>query len=423
MIFERLGALCTELSKAATRLAASGASHANAEAANSPGASSAPAVPSHPVPAPTSVTFAHPASAYGGTNIFPEGWTFIQALVSATWPDGDTGKMRHGKSAWNALADDIDDASSKYISTLLQPLEGFVAPDIAAIAAKTSWFEPEAKALSDGCRRVAASCGEYADYVDEAHEESNRELREFLITSIAAIGISALLTPFTAGISDLVGGAAVAADAAITAGRVSLTLGRLAARVAPLLVRLGEASRAGSGAESLAGKAAIFAGKSAATTSLWSASSVVGDYLVNGSAANPQRDIEYSVAAGVLGETGKAAGEALSAGARSAMTGSARAATRVLIDDIPDASRGPAETAALSGPKHSAGPTPLKVTVTAAGIKALADATGLGSGALVGQAVTTGVEPEKLPADMLKDGIQGLIPVLKPPGLHAVRIP
>jgi hypothetical protein len=420
-IFDGLGDLCSALSQTAAALGASAVSHANAEAANTTGSTQ----PSHGIPDPTpavNVEFAHPASAYGGTNILPQGWVFIQDLVSATWPDGDTGKMRHGKAVWNALADDIDSARVRYISTLLDPLQGFQAPDIAAITSTTSVLAPGAKQLAEACRTLGTGCGEYADAVDKAHQDAGAELAEFVITSAAAIGLSLLLTPLTAGVSDLVGGAAVAADAAVTAGEVSSTLGVLVARVAPLLVKLGEISRASAGLSSFGAKAVIFAGKSLAVSTVWGAASVGGDYAVNGSAATPGQDLLYSVVAGGVGSIAVAGGEALSTAAKDAMTGTARAGARSAVEDLPKAGGAPAaDNAPLNGPRHSAGRTPLKVTVTTGGIKAGTFAVGTAAGSVAGQASTTGVSGNDLPGDVTKDELQGLVPILEPGGLHVAK--
>ena len=418
-IFDGLGDLCSALSNAAATLGASAVSHANAESANSTGST----LPSHGIPDPTpavDVGFAHPASVYGGTNILPQGWVFIQDLVSATWPDGDTGKMRHGKGVWNALADHIDSARVRYVSTLLDPLQGFKAPDIAAITSKTSVFAPAAKQLANACRDLATACGEYADSVDKAHQDAGSDLAEFVITSAAAIGLSALLTPLTAGVSDLVGGAAVAADAAVTAGEVNSVLGVLVARVAPLLVRLGEFSRAPAGLTTFAAKLALFAGKSAAVSSVWSAATVYGDVAVNGASANPGEDITYSFIAGSVGSVVAKGGELLGDVAKDAMTGTAPAGARAAVEVIPEVGDGPAaDSASLTGPRHSAGRTPLKVIVTTAGIKASTNVVGTVAGAVAGQAATSGVSPKDLPADSVKDEIQDLIPVLEHGGLHA----
>ena len=418
-IFDGLGNLCSVLSNAAATLGASAVSHANAESANSTGST----LPLHGIPDPTpavDVGFAHPASAYGGTNILPQGWVFIQDLVSATWPDGDTGKMRHGKGVWNALADDIDSARVRYISTLLDPLQGFKAPDIAAITSKTSEYAPAAKQLANACRDLATVCGEYADSVDKAHQGVESALKEFLITSVVAIELSAVLTPLTAGVSDLVGGAAVAADAAVTAGEVNSVLGALVARVAPLLVRLGEASKGEAGLSTFLAKLALFAGKSAAVSSVWSAATVYGDVAVNGASANPGEDITYSFIAGSVGSVAAKGGELLSDAAKDAMmTETTRTVKFVAEDILKDDGDLAADNASLSGPRHSAGRTPLKVTVTTAGIKASTHVVGTVAGAVAGEAATSGVSPKDLPADFVKDEIQGRIPILERGGLHA----
>jgi len=412
-IFDGLSALTTALSQTASAFGASAVSHENAEAAN---ARTVP--PSHPIPATTSVWFAHPASAYGGTNIIPQGWTFIQELVSAAWPDGDTAKMRRGKAAWNALADEIDSAASKYISTLLEPLVGFAAPDIAVISDKTSVLEPAAKELSAACRQLAHGCGEYAAAVDAAHQESENELAEFMITSAAAIGISILLTPLTAGVSDLVGGAAVAADAVVTAARVSATLARLVARVAPLLVKVGDASRVASGLSSFSAKAIIFVGKTTAVGTVWSVASVGGDYLVNGADATPGEDVVYSLVSGGFAEGGKVLGEFASAAARNSLTGTARVGLKIAAEGTEAAEHAAKHPAHLAVPKHLEPPTPVVVKVTAAGIKTSSLVGGTALGAVAGQAVTSGVNPLQLPGDIAKDVGEGLVPILERGAKH-----
>lgn len=432
-IFDALGVLCTALSQAAALFGASAVSHANAEAANS--GSSAPTPTVADPPAAVTVAFDHPASAYGGTNIVPQGWTFIQELVSATWPDGDTGKMRTGKAAWNALADDIDDATSSYIATLLDPLQGFQAPDIAAIADKTSQLAPAAKELAGFCRDLAHDCGAYADAVDKAHQDAGKELEEFVITTLAAVALSVILTPITAGISDVVGGGAIAADAAITAAEVGETLGVLA-RVAPVLGKLGDASRAVSGLGRFGAKAIIFTGKTVTTGTVWGLGSIYGDRFVNGDDFDPVNDLKYAVVSGFFVEGGKVAGEALSATAKGVMSGTAKAASdmeETAGKDIPEALTEPTSEPGLSPhhglgpkhldePKHRADPDPVAIRVTTGGIKAVTYTAGTAAGVVAGSLATTGVDPEKIPGEMLVDGIEGKLPILNPGGPHTLRV-
>ncbi|MDP9028210.1 MAG: hypothetical protein M3N46_11800 [Actinomycetota bacterium] len=422
-IFDGLGALCTALSVTAAAFEASAASHANAEAANT-GLGPASQMVADPTPG-VAVQFAHPASAYGGTNILPTGWTFIQELVSATWPDGDTGKMRTGKSAWDSLADEVDHATAHYLTRLLDSLHGFQAPDIAPITAKTAVLAPAAHEISQACRDLAIFCGQYADAVDTAHEESGKELAEFVITSAAAIGISILLTPLTAGVSDLVGGAAVAADAAITAGRVAATLASLLARVESVLAKLGELSRLGSGVAKYGAKFTLFAGRTAATTGVWTISSGAGDFAVHGAAWTPLKDLEYSVGAGIFGEAGKAGGELLANAAKGGLRGAAdRAAVQTAGAEISEAG-GMSVADAVGIPGRHRLPVgalqPVVVTGAITGSKSLGEGVGTVSGAVVGGAASGDLDPKEFTKDVTKDGLNGVIPILDRDAKHQVH--
>jgi hypothetical protein len=406
-IFKELGALCTCLSQMAEGLGQTGASHANAEMANI--GSSPHSQPVTHVTVAVEVEFAHPVSAYGGTNIFPQGWTFIQDLVSETWPDGDTGKMRTGKAAWNALADDLDDAATQYISAIAHPLHGLTSPDIPPITERSSKLATAAKELAKNCRDAAELCANYADGVDKAHNDAGNEIAQFVLTTAAAIGISAILTPLTAGISDLVGGAAVVADAAITAGEVGETLGVLA-RLAPTLIRIGNISREAS-AMGTVFKGGIFLGKTVTTSAVWGVAGMYGDFAVHGTGWDPGKDMTYALVSGVFAETVGGIGEHIGSKLLENAGDSGREAVEIVIADIPDAVDEPIEVIVIDGVVEH--PIPIHVKVGATGIKATATGLGTAGGAVLGQAVTGGVDVNKLPEDILKDSVSGALPILE----------
>lgn len=372
--FQHLGVLCSALSATSAGLDASAASHAAAEAANAAGSSGSGAGLPAPSPART-VTFGTPASAYGGTNILPQGWTFIQSLVSATWPDGDTDKMRRAARAWTDLADDLDSVRGRQVDSLLVPLEGFTAPDIAAIETKTQDLAPATRELAEACTTIAEQCTKYAEQVDDAHAEAIRELTQFMVTSAAAIGISALLTPFTAGISDLVGGGAVAAKAIATAADISETLGTLLTRTIAVTSKVVELGKSAGLAGKLMSRPLVFAAKSAYTGTIWGIGNSMGDYAVNGDDAHFGTDFGMAYIGGSVGEAFDGLGKTVASGLRKSIDSAAKQADSLPAagardgletvgeSDLPRPEAASARPArASSGPRHSNSPKAMGVS-------------------------------------------------------------
>ncbi|WP_157887398.1 hypothetical protein [Frondihabitans sp. PAMC 28766] len=405
--FNGLGDLCSALAITSSALDASAASHAAAEAANtagSPGAGAGLTGPSTP----QTVTLPPPASAYGGTNILPQGWTVIQSLVSATWPDADTDKMHRATSAWNELADDIDSARSRRIASVLDPLEGFRAPDIAAIDSKVTQLIAAAQALANACRDIAELCNDYAASVVEAHTEVLRELVQFGTTTAAAMSIGIVLTPVTAGLSDALAGGAAAAEAVATAAKISETLAALVSRSLAITSRVVELSERPLALGTTPAKLGIFAAKSIHSGTIWGTAASGSDWVANGGDAEIGRDFGMAYVGGAIGGAVEDVGELAAAGARRRIDLRSRGSRETLpVEAQPRAhqhvsDRETERGAATTGPRHANSPLAL---VAGHAIDAGAKGLGVTAGGIANQYVFEGgtIQPDKTVRDAVKD--------------------
>jgi hypothetical protein len=158
-----------------------------------------------------------PASSHGGNREFPWGFQQLSDLIGMAWPDGDTGKLKAAGSAWDAFADALEGINT---TGPLSHIGGFVAPEIAGITAKFDSAKSAIRELATQSRTVAKGCRKRASSIDDTHNKTAQELLQLAITIGATVAASALLTPFTLGISDAAGAGAVALETGVSVARI-----------------------------------------------------------------------------------------------------------------------------------------------------------------------------------------------------------
>ncbi|WP_285728240.1 polymorphic toxin type 15 domain-containing protein [Psychromicrobium xiongbiense] len=167
-----------------------------------------------------------PTAQGGNTNGVPQGWEWIQSVVGAVWPNGDTGKLRAAQKTWEHAGDDLRSAAWK-VDAAISSLGGLATPEIDLVHTKLNQYRGYLNDLSTGAYQLGQACTGYADAVDEAHTAIIHELIELLAITVAIEAGSALLAVFTVGASEVVGNAALMARIGLTGTRVVAMIGRL----------------------------------------------------------------------------------------------------------------------------------------------------------------------------------------------------
>ncbi|MGO4857873.1 WXG100-like domain-containing protein [Arthrobacter sp. 2MCAF14] len=178
-----------------------------------------------------------PTALGGRTDFVPEGWEWVQSVVGAVWPNGDTGKLRSAQEAWERAGDDLRSASWK-VDAAGAALAGLVTPELGLVQAKLDQYRGYLNDLSASAYALGQGCTSYAEGIEEAHTAIINELQELLITTVALEAGAALLAVFTVGASEVVGNAALMARIGLTGARVSAMIARLVEVAATVGARL-----------------------------------------------------------------------------------------------------------------------------------------------------------------------------------------
>ncbi|MBT2533898.1 TNT domain-containing protein [Arthrobacter sp. ISL-48] len=167
-----------------------------------------------------------PTALGGRSDFVPEGWEWVQSVVGAVWPNGDAGKLRSARTAWQRAGDDLSSAAGK-VDAASTALGGLVTPELSLVQAKLEQYRGYLNDLSTSSHALGQGCTEYADGIEEAHAAIIRELQELLITTVAVEVGAAVLAAFTFGASEVVGNAALMARIGLTGTRVAAMIARL----------------------------------------------------------------------------------------------------------------------------------------------------------------------------------------------------
>ncbi len=178
-----------------------------------------------------------PTALGGRSDFVPEGWEWVQSVVGAVWPNGDTGKLRSAQKAWERAGDDLRSASWK-VDAASSALEVLVTPELGLVQAKLDQYRGYLNDLSTSAYALGQGCTSYAEGIDEAHTAIIQELQELLVTTVAVEAGAALLAVFTVGASEVVGNAALMARIGLTGARVTAMIARLVEVAATVGTRL-----------------------------------------------------------------------------------------------------------------------------------------------------------------------------------------
>ncbi|MGJ0119584.1 hypothetical protein ACQ7HM_10300 [Williamsia sp. MIQD14] len=308
----------------ATRLHATGANHAQADAAATIGGRGDAALPAAPTP-PT-MSAPSPPSAAGGSGGGPPGWSLVEGLVGYVWPNGHQDRLHAADAAWQATAAQLQ-AAARPVAGAASAVSAQKSPECGAAATACTDTGQHLSDLASVCTELGASCSEYAAHLDQAHHEIISTLKELIIETAAIEAGGAVLAFFTAGLDEIAAQAAVAARIATAAAKIRRVIEALieAARAVAAAVK-GFAGRAAevlsklepmaTGAVKTAASAAAKAGRagaSAAADAGRTAASAVGTTVpkaVNAVAKGAAQNA--SIGAGV--EFGKEGVESLATG-------------------------------------------------------------------------------------------------------------
>ena len=234
--FADISARATMLDRA---LMASGASHADADGAlaGSPGAAAG-----FPLrPAQVQYCVAPPPSAFGGdAGSTPGPWDLVKDLVGMMWPNADVGKLKQASSTWTTISGDFT-ALARRISQSDDAVSGLSSAELSRVNTAVADFSSDVTETAEYVADIAEMCTEYADAVEEAHNEVIEMLAQLAIEIAATVGVSVALSFVTFGGAGVVGAAAAAARIASVAVRVGAAISRvlgIAGRIAARLILL-----------------------------------------------------------------------------------------------------------------------------------------------------------------------------------------
>jgi hypothetical protein len=191
-----------------------------------------------------SVSISGVPSAAGGNGDEPHGWGLIAShLEGFVWPDADTGKLRDAASAWAKAAEAV--GNQEYVVAACRGSIGTQrSPEISLAQSACSELEGHVRDLAEGMREIGTACSDYAQHVDDHHDEIIGILEELLAWSAVDQVAGGVLSFFTFG-------GAEAGAQAIEAGLIT----RTALRIVGVLRRLKSL------ASGIAAKIALTAGK------------------------------------------------------------------------------------------------------------------------------------------------------------------
>lgn len=152
-----------------------------------------------------------PPSAKGGTGDQPGWWHWIAGHVEGlVWPDADTGALRSAGSAWTKAASAVEgyqyDAESASGMVGLQ-----TSPEVPDAVSACDEMATHITDLAAAYRAIGQACTDYAQAVDDHHQEIEDELASFIEWTIGIEAAGAVVGFFTLGLGE---GAAQAAEAA-----------------------------------------------------------------------------------------------------------------------------------------------------------------------------------------------------------------
>lgn len=197
-----------------------------------------------------SLSVPDPPSAQGGNGREPTGWGALEShLQGWIWPDADTGKLRQAQGTWTWYGDYFWSLSGEIQSARAQIAE-VQSPEISLVLSACDELDGHCNDLHTAMVDLGRACGEYAQQVDDHHQQVIDTVEEMIGWSVLDQVAGAVLSFFSFGLAE--GGAQ-----AIEAGLLT----RCALRVIEILSKLKTI------AVGLVGRIVIAAGKAIEVTS------------------------------------------------------------------------------------------------------------------------------------------------------------
>lgn len=143
-------------------------------------------------PRPT-VTPPPPPSASGGTSAPPDGWGLIQQAVGYVWPNGDPGKLRAAAQAWSAAASTVDGANRSFPEAI-EAIRSQQSPEVDDAATVCQTLSQHIEDTAASCRELATACTDYANHLDQAHQDVENELADLVASTAVIEGAGVVFT-------------------------------------------------------------------------------------------------------------------------------------------------------------------------------------------------------------------------------------
>ncbi|WP_007468701.1 TNT domain-containing protein [Segniliparus rugosus] len=203
--------------------------------------------PTAPVPAPGTMAQqtaqSVPKAFGGGSGGEPGWWTFIAKYTEGfLWPNGDPAKLQAVAAAYRAAAGFVREAAG-HIPAAADLIGQQVAPEVPAAARWCSVLLDRMGDVAAQLDVLAASCGNYAHQIEEAHKQILEAAKDLAWQSVAIEVVGGVAAFFTAGIAEGVAQAGEASRLAAVGARIAnicRNFGTLAeASGAPVLATVG----------------------------------------------------------------------------------------------------------------------------------------------------------------------------------------
>lgn len=201
-----------------------GADHAAMISPSAPAAASGDTDPDHGT---ESLIAPAPPSAAGGTGDVPGWWHWIAGHVEGLlWPDADTGQLRSAGAAWITAGTTISDQQYA-VDAADGALYAITSPEMDDVHAACTEISGHCADLGSAFQAVGKACNDYAQHVDDKHQEVENELKSFIEWTIGIEVAGGIFSIVTAGISEAAAQAAEATEVANAATKVIRILNEL----------------------------------------------------------------------------------------------------------------------------------------------------------------------------------------------------
>ena len=172
------------------------------------------------LPGPTEVTLDTRFSGVsGGPPNAPLGWSHVEHVVGAVWPNGHQDRLRRAAAAWRRSAGALDARAEDVDLALIDPLEDGL-PEWRDIRTACWSLAGQLRTVAHAHRSLASSCEQFAHHLDVAHSEVEHEILVFIEQTAAIEVIGNLLSAATVGLAE-------APTQDVEAGRVAAAIAKI----------------------------------------------------------------------------------------------------------------------------------------------------------------------------------------------------